>query len=61
MKMRNVMTLALVALSLAFVGCDKKDDVKETIKKSKTIDATKYEMWTYALASSKQTASLHWR
>lgn len=45
--MRNVMTLALVALSLAFVGCDKKDDVKETIKKSKTIDATKYEMWTY--------------
>lgn len=28
--MRNVMTLALVALSLAFVGCDKKDDVKET-------------------------------
>ena len=37
--MRNVMTLALVALSLAFVGCDKKDDVKETIKNSKTIDA----------------------
>ena len=45
--MRNVMTLALVALGLAFVGCDKKDDVKETIKNSKTIDATKYEMWTY--------------
>ena len=45
--MRNVMTLALVALGLAFVGCDKKDDVKETIKNSKTIDATKYDMWTY--------------
>ena len=55
MKMRNVMTLALVALSLAFVGCDKKDDVKETIKKSKTIDATKYEMWTYVNLETGQT------
>ena len=53
--MRNVMTLALVALSLAFVGCDKKDDVKETIKKSKTIDATKYEMWTYVNLETGQT------
>ncbi|WP_449188919.1 HmuY family protein [Tannerella forsythia] len=49
------MTLALVALSLAFVGCDKKDDVKETIKKSKTIDATKYEMWTYVNLETGQT------
>ena len=53
--MRNVMTLALVALSLAFVGCDKKDDVKETIKKSKTIDATKYDMWTYVNLETGQT------
>ncbi|WP_074451951.1 HmuY family protein [Tannerella forsythia] len=55
MKMRNVMTLALVALSLVFVGCDKKDDVKETIKKSKTIDATKYDMWTYVNLETGQT------
>lgn len=53
--MRNVMTLALVALSLAFVGCDKKDDVKETIKNSKTIDATKYDMWTYVNLETGQT------
>lgn len=53
--MRNVMTLALVALSLVFVGCDKKDDVKETIKKSKTIDATKYDMWTYVNLETGQT------
>lgn len=53
--MRNVMTLALVALGLAFVGCDKKDDVKETIKNSKTIDATKYDMWTYVNLETGQT------
>lgn len=48
--------MALVALGLAFVGCDKKDDVKkETIKKSKTIDATKYDMWTYINLETGQT------
>lgn len=50
------MMMALVALGLAFVGCDKKDDVKkETIKKSLTVDATKYEMWTYINLETGQT------
>ena len=56
MKKRSVMMMALVALGLAFVGCDKKDDVKkETIKKSKTIDATKYDVWTYINLETGQT------
>ncbi len=56
MKKRSVMMMALVALGLAFVGCDKKDDVKkETVKKSKTIDATKYDVWTYINLETGQT------
>ena len=48
--------MALVALGLAFVGCDKKDDVKkETIKKSLTINATKYDVWTYINLETGQT------
>ena len=53
--MRNVMTLALVALGLAFVGCDKKDDVKETIKNSKASEATKDDMGTYVNLETGQT------
>ncbi|MDO4704446.1 HmuY family protein [Tannerella sp.] len=56
MKKRSVMMMALVALGLAFVGCDKKDDVKkETVKKALTIDATKYDMWTYINLETGQT------
>ncbi len=49
MKIKNVMIMALVALSMVFVGCDKNDDVKpkETVKKTKKIDATDWTMWTY--------------
>lgn len=55
--MRNVMTLALVALSLVFVGCDKNNDEKpkEIVKKTQKIDATKYEMWTYVNLETGQT------
>lgn len=56
MKTNRVMMMVLLALSVAFVGCDKKDDVKkETVKKTKKIDATKYDMWTYINLETGQT------
>ncbi len=49
MKIKNAMIMALVALSMVFVGCDKNNDEKpkDKVKKTKTIDATKYDVWTY--------------
>ncbi len=49
MKIKNVMIMALVALGMVFVGCDKNNDEKpkDKVKKTRTIDASKYDVWTY--------------